>query len=175
MSMKSILPFEKYTLICNLSIDEIIKRLEKNIDLDSTPRFFGTNSSSGKPYKGKCSESTFSITRVINYRNSFLPLIKGELSAYLNQTRINITMRPTLPVLVFSSIWLGIVGIVALFFILAALSPPADSDITFSLALVPLGMFIFGILLITLSFNAESKKARIFLADLFQGQEMKTN
>jgi hypothetical protein len=114
--MKSILPFEKYTLISDLSIDEIIKRLEKNIDLDNTPRFFGINSSSGKPYKGKCSENTFSITRVINYRNSFLPLIKGEISVYLNETRINITMRPTLPVLIFASIWLGIVGIVAVFF-----------------------------------------------------------
>ena len=175
MSMRSILPFEKYTLISDLSIEEIMKRLEKNIDLDNTPRFFGINSSSGKPYKGKCSENTFSITRVINYRNSFLPLIKGEMSVYLNETRINITMRPVLSVLIFASIWLGIVGIVAVFFLLAAFPPSGDSDITFPFVLIPLGMFIFGTLLITLSFNAESKKARTFLADLFQGQEMGTN
>ena len=175
MSMKLILPFEKYTLISSLSIDEIVKRLEKNIDLDNSPRFFGINSSSGKPYKGKYSANTFSITRVINYRNSFLPLIKGEISTYINETRINIIIRPVLSVLIFVSIWLGIVGIVAVFFLLAALLPSAGSDITFTHALIPLGMFIFGTLLMTLSFKAESKKARTFLVDLFQGQEMKTN
>jgi hypothetical protein len=131
------------------------------------------NRNSTKPYEGEISKNSFSISRIIGYRNSFLPTIHGDVSTFLGQTQIKIKMRPVTFVLIFMSFWLGIVGLVCLGTLLIGLLNISKILRTgFSpMLLIPFGMFIFGILLTNLAFKAESKKSKEFLATLLSGQE----
>jgi len=82
-------------------------------------------------------------------------------------------MRPVTPVLIFMSIWLGIVVLVCLGTLLIGLLNIAEILRTgFSpMLLIPFGMFIFGSLLTNLAFQTESKQSKEFLATLLHGQE----
>ena len=176
MNLKKYLPFENYILTSYLPAYEIEKRIAANIEPKSTSIFSGFNRNSTKPYEGQLVDKNFTISRIISYRNSFLPIIKGNISTYLGETQIRIKMRPATFVLVFMSLWLGIVGLVCIGIIfIGLLSFEALLQNGFSLLLlIPFAMFIFGALLITLAFRAESKKSKEFLATLFEGQ-VKTN
>src|SRR5687768_10407578 len=106
MDLQRYLAFENYVLTSKLSIEEIKRRLVNNIEPKKSFSFFGFNKSSNKPYKGQIIGDTFTISRIINYRNSFLPVITGRISTFLGKTQINVKMRPVTSVLIFISVWL---------------------------------------------------------------------
>lgn len=173
MNIKKYLPFENYVLISELSAEELTKRLAANIEPKRNVRFPGSNKNSNKPYEGQISGDSFTITRVIDYRNSFLPVITGHISATPRKTQINVKMQPTTFVLAFISLWLGIVGLVCLGTIVAGVIQFKHHlrDGFSPAVLVPFGMFLLGYLLTILSFKAESKNAKYFLERLFEGQQ----
>jgi len=173
MNFKKFLPFENYVLTSNLTVEEVTKRLEDKIDPKKGFVFSAFNKSSNKPYEGRILGNTFTISRIINYRNSFLPVIAGHFSTFLGKTQINVKMRPVTFVLIFISLWLGIVGLVCLGIILVGLFQIRQIlQNGFSpMILLPFGMFFFGCLLTTLAFKAESKKSKEFLEKLLDGQE----
>ena len=72
MNLKNILPFEKYTLRTSLSKEEVFKKIADTIQPEQKFKIsvFGENYS--KPYSGKIIDNTFTMTRNINYKNSFL-------------------------------------------------------------------------------------------------------
>lgn len=169
------LPFESYTLETKLSTKEVRTRLEANIEsrqgIRNNNRLSGNT---GKPYEGKMTSDSFEISRVINYRNSFLPVIKGRIDTYLGKTRITIKMRMVIFVMVFMFFWLGIVGLVCLGILIMGIIQIRELlQHGFSpVVLIPFGMFALGSLLFTFAFKAESKKAKSFLSDLLEGQEV---
>ncbi len=173
MNLKKYLPFENYVLTTKLSAEEVYKRLSENIEPKKTFRLSKFNHNATKPYEGEISGNSFSISRIISYRNSFLPAIHGEISTFPGQTQIQIKMRPFTIVLIFMSFWLGIVGLICVgmllmgFFRIAEILKTGFSPIL----LIPFGMFIFGCLLVNLAFKAESRKSKEFLAALLSGQE----
>lgn len=173
MNFKKLLPIESYTLTSTLNIDEIKKRISGNIEPKKTLRLslFGNNST--KPYEGEISGDTFQISRIINYRNSFLPIITGHISSYVGQTVIEIKMQPATSVIVFMCLWLGIVGFVCLLFLMGelfSLKEITQNGFSFGTA-IPFIMFLFGWLLTFLGFKLESKKSKQFLSNLLEGQE----
>jgi len=173
MNLKKYLPFENYSLTTNLSTTEIYKRLSDNIEPRKAFRFSLFNQNSTKPYEGEIYGNTFSMSRIINYRNSFLPIIKGDISMFAGQTQINIKMRPVTFVLIFISFWLGTVGLLCVSMLLVGLLQIKQLLKTgFSpMVLIPFGMFIFGYLLTTLAFKAESSKSKKFLTTLLDAHE----
>ncbi len=173
MNLKKYLPFENYILSTKLSATEIYKRLSNNIEPKRTFRFSPFNRNSTKPYEGEIYENTFSMSRIINYRNSFLPIIRGDISIFAGQTQINIKMRPVTFALIFISFWLGVVGLICVGMLLSGLLQIRQLVKTgFSpMLLIPFGMFIFGYLLMTLAFKAESGKSKKFLVTLLEAQE----
>lgn len=173
IKLKKYLPFENYVLTTELSIDEVYKKLSDNIEPKKTFRISMFNNNSTKPYEGEITKNSFNISRIISYRNSFLPIIHGEISTFLGKTQINIKMRPVIFVLIFMSFWLGIVGLVCLVTLLfGLLSFSQILQKGFSpMLLIPFVMFILGSLLTNLAFKAESKKSKEFLATLLIGQE----
>jgi hypothetical protein len=173
MNLKKFLPFEKYILTTRLSYVEVIKRLADNIEPNKTFRFSGFNRNTIKPYQGEIFGNSFTISSNINYTNSFLPVITGSISMFVGHTQINIKMKPVTFVLIFISLWLGIVGLVCIGILLTGLLQFKQIlNNGFSpMLLIPFGMFIFGCLLISLAFKAESKKSKEFLATLLDGQE----
>jgi hypothetical protein len=125
-------------------------------------------------FSGKVQANGFTISRVIDYRNSMLPRIDGHVSpGPAGSSRLWLQHRLSVFTLVFGVIWLGGVGSVVLGMGLALLQGElqvtADSNIWPSL--IPVGMLAFGLLLFTVPFWLEVRKSRPQLVALLQLQE----
>lgn len=172
MKLLNFLPFEKYILTTKLHYDEIFKLLDDNIEPKKNIQFFAFNRDSDKPYQGEISGNSFTMSRIIKYNNSFLPVVKGKISSIVGETQIRIVMRPQMFFLIFGSLWMAIVGLFCAGFLLGGLlNLKQIVEHGFSPAfLMPFGMFIFGYLLISISFKKESKKSQQFLATLLDAE-----
>ena len=170
MTFKNILPYEKYVLTSKLSADEVCKRISENIEHRKGLQFSLFRRSTLKPYEGQILNHSFTINRIIQYKNSFLPLTRGNISTFFGQTQISIEMKLSNIAIIFISIWLAVVGIICLGILIIWLLQIAENKFSPGI-LIPFGMFIFGCLLTTLSFKFESKKTKVFLANLLEGQE----
>ncbi len=90
-----------------LSENQIIERLFDCIapkkDFSLFHRY--NNTANGKLYEGKISGQTFEVSRIINYRNSFLPVITGNITQENNSTLIKVNMKLHKFVSAFLLIW----------------------------------------------------------------------
>ncbi len=173
MNVKKYLPVENYVITTRLSAAEVYKRLSENIAAKRTFRLTGSNRKSTKPYEGVIHGNSFTISRVIDYRNSFLPIIQGNISTFLGQTEVRVKMRPMTFVLIFMSLWLGVVALVCIGILIAGFLKFSEllKNGFSPMVLIPFGMLAFGGLLTNLAFKAESKKSKQFLTALLDGQE----
>lgn len=157
------LPIEHITYKTKLSSEEVSKKIEEVIEPKKTVRINNIfKKRNHKPYEGYIHENTFNIKRIINHRNSFLPIINGTIKQNSNETTIRVKMKLHTFVIVFMSIWLGLTGIV---FLLLLIKTGANF-----LVLVPGIMLILGYLLMIISFKWESRKTKKQLAHLFEAK-----
>jgi hypothetical protein len=164
MNLKAILPIEKYTLETKLTPGQVYERISRNT---SPAGFFRRDSGEGL-FRGKVSPESFTISRVINYRNSFIPEISGEVTTFLGKTQVNIRMRPFISVLVFMCFWLGGVALGCVMMLISGIGA-RDSSSFFTL--IPFAMFIFGSLLFVSAFRYEVGKAKKLLAELLEAEQ----
>jgi len=174
MNLKKYLPYENYILTSSINKEEIISRLQENISIKYHTAFQKKqNTICEKPYEGTINENNFLIHRVIDYRNSFLPIISGEITSKLTGSEIHIKMQLNKFTRIFISLWLGIIFLVCIGMTVALIvnfSKIANQE--FRLAgLIPFGMLVFGLLLTILGFKTESAKSKIFLEELLEGKE----
>jgi hypothetical protein len=161
------LPFENITYRSILDQQEVLKRIEEIIEPPKTlslSDIFGNNDH--RPYKGSTTGNSFSMTRIINYKNSFLPRIIGVIEEDHSGTRINVKMRLHKIVFAFMLLWLGVAGIVCLGVFATMFG---DQDFA-PQSLIPFAMFLFGYALVTGGFKYESIKSRKYLAELFEAE-----
>jgi len=153
------LPYTKYTIKTGLSPQEAEAQL--NQITDKRKLRFGL-SRNHKAFEGKVENGRFNINRIIHYRNSFLPIVIGEIKDDLDVTRIEITMRLHLAVLVVLvlSLIIGTVGTVM------TLIGAEWMDV---LAAAGVFVFILGLFyVITMAFfNYEVNKAKALLAEIW--------
>lgn len=69
-------------------------RLAENVSAQKPVGFLGITLYAHKPYVGTVTDFTFKISRAITHRNSFLPVIKGEVVTDYEGTKIKVSMRP---------------------------------------------------------------------------------
>lgn len=156
-----LLPYDKFEIQTSLTLEEVIAALKKHVEPKRWFRLFWGNHA---VFEGEISQDGFRIMRIINYRNSFLPVIKGAFKQ--NQNGINVMIRMGLHpfVIVFMCIWFG--GII--FAIVAGL---ASSKITLSATLlIPLGMLFFGWAMVAGGFWFEARKVKPQLLSVLNGQ-----
>ncbi|HUC80491.1 MAG TPA: hypothetical protein VMR70_06215 [Flavisolibacter sp.] len=173
MTFKNFVPFDNFTLQTNLSETDVWQRIENITEAkEHSSSSFSGNST--KPYVGELSDRTFKIWRVPNQRNSFLPIIKGQVATHLGKTEIAIKMRPAGFVVVFMCLWLGIVGIPCVGIIINTfLEFQQQPEKRFSpFSLIPFGMFAFGYALLTIAYKTESRKSKAFLKQLLEADEL---
>jgi hypothetical protein len=103
------LPYERMKIHTALSSEEVLKRLDKVIEPEraSYSRLFEANT---KPYQGSIVGSHFEISRIIGYKNSFLPVIEGDVQTENSGCFIYITMQPQILLLLVTIFWLGVQG-----------------------------------------------------------------
>ena len=163
--MSQYLPIENIIYKTKLSKEQTIQKLADNIEAEKSFGFGAHNYTYSKPYIGQIFGNTFEIKRAINYRNSFLPQIKGEVYSEFDGTKIKVKMKPHSFVLVFMTIWFGgvFIGCVATTFALFTqnFSP---------FFLIPFGMLIFGIVLLLGAFKTESKKSKKDLVQILEAE-----
>lgn len=153
-----------------LSVDEVLRRLAENIQVKQGFSFTSFSRSYSKPYTGQIVGATFTMRRNTNYKNSFLPVITGQISTCFGQTQVNIRMRPVTYVLIFISFWLGIVGLVCLgLLFIGFLQFRQIIQNGFSpLLFIPFVMFAFGCSLTNFAFKREIENSKMFLASLLE-------
>jgi hypothetical protein len=156
------LPYEGIAFKSKLPSSEILRLVQENITRSKGSGSMGMDRSNS--YYGKITGQSFHLERKINYRNSFLPEIKGEVSQVENESIINIEMRLSTVVSIFLIIWLGgaIIGIVV--FLLESIR---EGQLELSI-FGPILMFIFGYVLAMGGFGFESSKTKNYLAKLFE-------
>jgi len=144
---------------------EILAALDAVVE---PPKWFRWKSTSGKKYHGEVSIDSFKIWKIINYRNSFLPIIEGRITPSISGSRIAVTMRLHRFVAVFMLFWLGGVSTGVVTFLIAAMRGEMEP---IPALLAPLGMLLFGIALTSISFWWEAKKTKPALVEFFKGAE----
>ena len=90
-----LLPFENLTYKTLLAPDYVVELLKRAVEPQKTFRvssIFGSDKY--KDYEGEVDENgAFQMSRIINYRNSFLPVIKGTIEQDTNGATITVEMR----------------------------------------------------------------------------------
>ena len=149
-----IIPYEKFKIESNLSVAEVLWRIKQRT---GKKEFF--NFSPSHPFSGHVNEREFEITKNISYRNSFLPVIEGKVEQISTGTRVTISMRLHFAVMCFMFIWFsGVsVGCIAVLTHLDRFSMPM---------LIPFGMLVFGVALVSGGFWFEASKQKAMLIEL---------
>lgn len=159
---KSLLPFETLNITTSLTFSEVLERLDEILE---PPKIFRLTlfKRPAKPYEGTINGNNFKIARIVNGRNSFLPVIQGEIHPQTPGCFIKIGMSLHKFVIIFMIYWLWATGSIGLFALFAWFVDRSIGPIF----LVPLGMFVFGWLLCLIPFRIEAKSATKFLLTLF--------
>lgn len=160
-----IFPYEKFRIKCCKSNDEILQILENNIEPARLLRF----GRGIKFFEGHFDEKKFKIHRIINYRNSFIPVIKGRIDYRADRTDVTVTMSMHLLVEVFMAVWLSGVFMGCLMSI-RDLTGENDSSVWLFRLLI-FFMLFFGFALMNIPFRIEAKKARKKLFEMFGDEE----
>lgn len=153
-------PYEKFTINTSLHPEIVRQKLLAVVEPRKAIRWKINNYE--KPYEGEVGDHSFEINRIINYRNSFLPIIKGKIYPEGMGSKIDIKMAMHPFVVVFMSIWLWLVGST---WILSAIATIAERKLE-SRILVLSGMLLFGLLLPLIGFKPEANDSKKFLIDL---------
>ncbi|WP_330745640.1 hypothetical protein [Chryseobacterium sp. CP-77] len=159
------LPFERITYKTNLSEKEVLTRLSGFVE----PKKFGLGKNYIKDYEGSVDNNSFEISRVIQYRNSFLPQINGKIQNGNNGTQIQVTMSLNAFVFFFLIVWCSFALI---FFIGVSIKAIREKEIAVELFL-PLGMLLFVYALTMVGFKSESKQAKEYLRRSFDAEIVK--
>ena len=102
--LEYLLPFRRRQFTSELSASDASLALAGEVEPRRWLRF-GWNA---KTFQGTVGADTFDIQRIIRYRNSFLPRIRGTIQAETAGSSISVTMSLPGPVLIFLVVWLAI-------------------------------------------------------------------
>lgn len=138
---------------------EVLNFLKDKIEKEKPFAISLTGPNYTKPYIGQILFNKFDIRRVIQYRNSFLPQISGEVFEENNGCTIKVKMEIVNYIKIFIAVWMGIVSIACIIMTLMLLS--GKFHISF---LGPYLMFLFGFFLVKIPFNFECKRSKTDLA-----------
>lgn len=160
------LPAEDITYKTKLTATTLVQRLKDSIEPERAFRFGLFQRRETKPYQGKVVGNSFNISRIISYRNSFLPRISGSIENTSGGSLIKVKMRLHVAVIIFMCIWGGIVGAVGFLFLSQAFGS-TDFD---PMTLIPLGMLVVFYVVIMLAFKYESNQSKADLQSLFEAE-----
>lgn len=161
-----LIPYDSFEIATGLSPSQIEFALNDNIEPTKWLRI----SRDHKVFQGSITQKGFVVTRIIHYRNSFLPIIKGTFKSSSSGSTIAIKMRLHHCVTAFMCVWFGGVGISIIatstaFFVNDKARYPA-------LPFIVLAMFIFGWALVSGGFWFEANKSRQILLEMFKEQSV---
>ncbi len=157
-------PSDQFEIQTTMSAEDIVASLSSEIEPN---KLFGM-STDHAPFQGDISRHGFKITRIIHYRNSFLPIISGKFLPGDAGVKVAIRMRLHPFVTAFMCVWFGGVGLGVVAVVGGLLSGPAPAS---PMLLIPFGMLVFGWALVSGGFWCEAKEQKRMLLEMFKGLE----
>jgi len=148
------LPLKEIMLVTSLPKDKVEDILKENIQQRPKIKFGFSAPQNQKLFNGIIENNHFEIRRVIYYRNSFLPIIKGNIYEEV-KTKIKLNIEPEPIIMGFIVLWLGGVGLASISSFVDVLLNETDPMFCIILSI----MFGFGIGLTAFGFITERKKA----------------
>lgn len=94
---------------CPLTVDELTRRLEREVASPSAPRFERRQ----QAFQGTFADGQFKVIRVVTGRNSFRPWLTGRVLPGPNGARVEARLRMSPVVLVFGLLFAIVAGTVA--------------------------------------------------------------
>ncbi|MDY6939861.1 MAG: hypothetical protein SWY16_19685 [Cyanobacteriota bacterium] len=163
-----ILPYDTLTVKTDRSLADIIHNLEVHIEEPQGIRW--TPRSDRALYSGTISESGFEIHRIIHYRNSFLPRIKGQFEPSRNGTIVRATLSLHPFITAFSIFWWCMWYSIAIPICLAGW---LSDDIGLE-TILPLGMPIAIFFIFWCAFWTEANRSRHELTEMILGRSLES-
>jgi hypothetical protein len=151
-------PFRRFEILTPMSPAHAAAELQKIVEPSKTFRW--PYSKGHLYFEGTVEGERFSISRIIGYRNSFLPRIEGRFRIDGSRTITILTMRMAWPVMV---VWLGLMGSLLLPFVGASRVSGLHTARSFFIK-----MILFVYVLATVSFAIEVRIAMKRLLELLR-------
>lgn len=167
--MISVIPRMKFTIQTGKSPEEVQALLQSVTDMESKwpivpgdKAFIGRVGETDFKFLPKLGEVLFAGV-IMHVKDSFLPVIVGQIREQENGTAVVVRMRMLWFVIAFLCVWFGITGMVFLAGLLAVISGQPDGwGITASVA----GFILAGQLLVRAGFYIPAKSAKRKLEEL---------
>ncbi|MBD2252933.1 hypothetical protein [Nostoc parmelioides] len=153
-----ILPYETLTIVTPDSLPIVLQRLRANIEPPKALRLSRKHTT----YQGSISEEGFQIIRIIDYRHSFFPVIRGRFEEQSQQTLIHVQMSVDNAAMAFLGFWL-------LFWYSAIVPTTVTDTMPSQMAALLIGMPILMLVIFWLAFWSEVKRNHSELSDIIQG------
>jgi hypothetical protein len=155
-----LLPYRKFDLLSPHPPQEVVAALSRQVEPRRWIRF-----QANRRFEGTVNATTFDVSRIISYRNSFVPQIHGTIAPEGNGSRISISMQLHVVVLAFLLVWVTLVCTIGGVFAVSSIrnGGPAEE------ALIPLGMFVFVWAMTVGGFWYEAWKAERLLCSITDG------
>lgn len=167
--MISVIPRMKFTIQTGKSPEEVQALLQSVTDMESKwsvvpgdKAFIGRVGETDFKFLPRLGEVLFAGV-IMHVKDSFLPVIVGQIREQENGTAVVVRMRMLWFVIAFLCVWFGITGMVLLAGLLAVISGQPDGwGITASVA----GFILAGQLLVRAGFYIPAKSAKRKLEEL---------
>ncbi len=161
--MMKLLPYDSFEIDTPMSAKAIIGVLTDTVE----PTRWFRLSKDHKTFQGTVEHDGFKITRIIHYRNSFLPVVRGRFAPGPSGFTVTVTMRLHPFVMAFMCLWFGGVGLGVVASLAGLAFGRAEAD---PMLLIPFGMLLFGWALVSGAFWFEAKKTKPILLDMMKGR-----
>jgi len=155
-------PLNKITVTSKLSSEEILQRLSSRIDYSEG--IFNISNTS-RPFKGKIYDDSFEVNHVVNRKNSFIPIVKGEISTVENHSRIALTMKLS-PISLFLLVSFSFY-LLFLIFQTLFINPAKSNNFSGMIMII---LFTAAYSLILNAFNKECRFSENYLSELFEAK-----
>ena len=107
-----LIPYHKCTYVSKLSKEEILSKIARKTEPEKFFRLTGWLASNNNPkaYEGEVGSDAFKISKIGKRKNSNSPVILGEVSSSIQNTKVKLQFRLSYFVLIITPIWILFVG-----------------------------------------------------------------
>lgn len=155
-------PSDKFEIETTMLPQDIVASLNSNVE----PKKLYRMSKEHAPFQGNISPDGFKIIRIIHYRNSFLPVIKGRFLPGDSGIKVAIRMELHPLVALFMLVWFGGIGLGLLAAIVRLLN---GHTLPYPMLLIPSAMLVVGWAITLCGFWFEVKKQKKMLIEMLKG------
>jgi hypothetical protein len=104
------LPYHRFEISSPLKRGDALAAMAAHVEPVKWFRFSWPSSANDKRFEGEVTADGFNLRRVLGYRNAFRPVLQGQVITAGAVSRIVVTMRPLIFVMLFGAFWMSIVA-----------------------------------------------------------------